>query len=485
MATQYSAQTSFTTRATRSSVSISAQTGIVGKITVYSPKISSESTKYRIYVFDKSGSLIHVVTDALDFNFTDVVNGGSAAGSFTVKKRYADINGYNYDYRVQLYFEDSVDPWYDGYISEFDPTQQEGDSEFITIYTEGWQTYLGRTIVSEVLSPGLQPNGVNNGTYYADAYLTHLITRYMDATTFAPAIVSSIPVFLNALNFTGQELNKCIDDVVKQVTDSTGHVFEWWVRGVFNGKPTLVIQPQANPSSAGNYYVTPTLQAPKQYIMEIEGETSYNHHIQNSASGIYNLIALYGGTDPVTGNVVWSPYKDSTSISLYGVRQKRVTNSVLLSQTSLNNYAAVYLLTNAYPQPKGTFAKFSASDFVRAGAWFNIITRGVMGNLDGNPQTGLTLGELLFQPPSGTTTNNLGYSLTATYSQVRCVQVDTAMSGDRITQSVSVTAPRPYADHAAYNASLALKSATQADVNRNTTAQVKSYYLRSGLDWIS
>jgi hypothetical protein len=440
----------------------------------YTPAIVTDATKYRIYVFNTANELTAIVTYCIAFNFADVVNGGSGRGSFQVAKRFVDVNWFNYDYRVDVYLEDSVDPWYTGCISEFDPESQDPDQEDITIYCDGYQTVMNRAIVSEILSPGVQPNGVDNGDYYADAYLLHLITTYMDSSIFDAAYVCSMPVYLDQLNFTGEGLADCINDIVTQVSDNTGHIFEWWIRGQAGGKPKLVIQPQADPNTLDGAltYVTPRLQIPAQFQTEIKDETIYTYTVQNSVADVYNQIALYGGNDPITQQQMYSPYQDSTSISLYGVRQQRVTNDVLLSQASLDNYGTVYLLDNAYPQPKAQFYKFVPTDFARAGAYFSVINKGVDGT-----------GEQYVQA-DGT---SIAPTLPQVYDQYRAVEVDLVLegTGDRIEQEVQLQAPRPYADGAAYNAIVQSKNQQSALANRQANAQVKSYFVREGGEWVS
>jgi hypothetical protein len=442
---------------------------------IYTPAVVTDAIKYRILVFDKSNKLATILTQVSQFDFIDAVNGGSAQGSFVIDKHFIDTNWFNYDYRVEFYFEDSFDPWYCGYISEFDPEQDDDDVEYITIYTAGYQTFLDRAVVSEILSPGVQPNGVDNGDYYADAYLVHLLTTYLDSAHFAAAFVGSIPIYLDALTFTGEGLGKCVDDVVKQVSSNTGQIYEWWVRGQWGGLPRLIIQVQSNPNNTAitDSFVLPSGKTPVQFITEIKDETMYGFKITNSAAAVYNLIALYGGNDPNTGEQVYNAYQDSTSIALYGARQQRVTNNVLLSQASLTNYATAYLLNNAYPQPQGQFNKWVPFDFARAGVFFQIIIKGLSST-----------GETFVQTDGSTMTNELPQI----NDQVRAIQIEVNMqggTGDRIAMTVSTQAPRPFADNASYNAIVQSKNDQAALTSTNQRTNLKTYFVQDGFDWIS
>jgi len=335
------------------------------------------------------------------------------------------------------------DPWYDGRVQEIDQNDTSGatqDYETVEVHCEGWHTHLDDAIVSEVLSPGVQPNGVNNGTMAADTYITHLIAAYMDSAAFAPAFVTSIPVNLDKLTFDGTGLGTCIDNIIKQIQDNTGQTYEWWVRGQLAnlGKPGLVIQPNANPAVVTTNYYSPSKQIVTQYLTEFMHSTIYGYKIQTSARDLYNMIALYGGNDPLTGLQVYGAFKDSTSIALYGLRQKKVTNSTLLSTTTLSNYATVYLLLNGYPQPQGSFKKFRATDFARGGQWFQVYEPGLVST-DGQLWIVGANQRLGNKPPS--------------LKQVRAVRVVTSIQGqDRIEQEVYTTAPRPYIDQAYYGA---------------------------------
>jgi len=90
---------------------------------------------YRIYIFDATGLLVDIPQDVLSGSFEDLVNGGSGAGTITLPRHFVDTGLINYEYRVQFYLADSIDPWYDGHVVDFDQTQASGgkDSESITV----------------------------------------------------------------------------------------------------------------------------------------------------------------------------------------------------------------------------------------------------------------------------------------------------------------------------------------------------------------
>jgi len=435
--------------------------------------------KFQLLVFDTSGTLVVAIQDALSGSFEDIINGGSGQGSFVVPRSFVDVGWINYNYRVQFYLQDSIDPWYDGYVIEIDQTQadQSSDRETVTIQTDGWQTFMSRSIVTETLSPGVQPNGTDNGIEYADEYLIHLLSTYLDSDHFRSSFISTIQFGLDKLTFDGSGLDDCVNQVVKQVLDETGNLYEWWCRGVRNGLPGIVIQPQQNPSKQPSGYYTPTRVLTNQYFAEFKDATIYGYTIQNSAQNLYNLIALYGGQDPVTGQQLYGPFKDSTSISLYGLSEKSVTDSSLLSQQSLQNYATAYLLLNGYPQPQGQFTKWAATDYARAGQWFQIHEPGL------NATAGIWY--------LGTNADNL-VELSNTHpgniKQVRAVRVVTifGQSGqdDRVEQQVYTTAPRPFIDHAYYSAVAQSKGNAAITTLTKPTSQLVNYFLKSGMNYV-
>ncbi len=438
--------------------------------------VQGDYVTYAIYVFNTSGQLITVIVDALQGSFTDIVNGGSSSGTFQVPRNFVDVGWINYDYRVQFYLNDSIDPWYDGYVSEFDQTQDddEYDHDSITVITDGWSTFMSRAIVTETLSPGVQSNGVDNGIEYADEYLLHLITTYLDSEHFGTSFVASMPIGLDAISFDGTGLDQCIDTVVKQVLNESGNLYEWWVRGTRYGLPQLIIQPQQDPALVTESYYTPARKIASAYFPEYKNSTMYDYSIQNSAADLANQIALYGGQDPTTGLTVYGPFKDSTSISLYGLRQKQVTDTSLISTASLSNYATAYLIMNGYPQPQGTFKKFAPTDQMRSGQWLQIMEPGIQ-------DTGETfiIG-----------TNEISTTHPQNVKQVRVIQVVTSFGqsedGDRIEQEVSFTAPRPYIDQAYYAAigAAATTQQSQQAAAANST-KVSQTYLQAGLDYVS
>jgi len=594
----------------------------------------------------------------------------------------------------------------------------------------------------EIYTPGLQPDGVTfNQPIAADTYLAHLVGSsassylggpgglYLDTQTFGTTrIPSPIPVLLSAFTFDVQELNTCIDDIVQQITDNTGAIFEWWVRGVKGGKPAIVIQPQQNPtrlavqgqpmiggggvnlidnptmaadsSFTGSYtgvalnwtyagydnisfwvdhtsspgilkmdpggpddvtsshettgplcaysatlsvvngrtysfqvtcnldesndgaanfglcavadktvnnsapsevytsqavarhgnpptdqtfvwqatftgdavfaiwgnnitgsaaflnpslitadYITgytsqphvtnlfsPTQTKTTDYLPVYKDITIYDYKIQNSSRQLINLISLYGGPDPATNNQqpMFGVFKDSTSIALYGVRIKKVTNSSLFSTDALAAYASVYILLNGYPQPQGSFYMFAAQDFARAGQYFQIAEPGLQGNemlylqaaadhgafgtsaIDpNNPNQGLEptftdqFGATIYIPnqleldaahvtredPFSTidpTVLNRDYLLSPTHphkvKQVRAIKVITSFgyagTGDRVTQQVFVSAPRPFIDLAVYGS---INSSTSyRAINRTHAGDTVSLsrYIVSGGDYL-
>ncbi len=439
----------------------------------YNMTPGNDAVKYRILVFDVQGNLTAFPQDVITFSFEDLVNGGSGTGQMDVPRAFVDLGWVGPGYRVQFYLDDGLgDPWYDGRVMEIDQADQgSSDSEVVTVHCEGWHTHLDDAIIDQLtINPGIQPNGVNNGTMNADTFLTWALARYMDSAAFGSAYVASMPVGIDQTSFNGTGLGAALDTIIKQVLDNTGQVYEWWVRGTSNGKPAIVIQPQSNPNVVTTNWYSPSKLLITQCITEFMHATIYNYRIQTTATNLFNMIALYGGTDPSTGMTAYGPYKDSTSISLYGLRQKQVTNTNLVSTASLTNYATVYLLLNAYPQPQGSFKKFRASDYARAGQWFQIYEPGLQFT-DGEKFIVGTGGVLGQHPPN--------------LKQVRAVRVVTSMQNqDRVEQEVFTTAPRAFIDNSYYGA-INESANTKASQARIVGAvRLDLYHLVGGGDYV-
>jgi len=446
--------------------------------------------KYRLVVYDLNGNIVIVPQDVIAFSFEDVVNGGSGQGSFVLKRQFVDQGWCDYQYRVQLYLGASKYPWYDGRIIEIDPQQfNSNDSETITIQTEGWSTQMAYAIVSEILTPGATVsfeiiNGVNTqigGSMNADTYLIHLLGTYLDNMMFGSSYVASIPLALDGLTFDGQELNTCIDAVVKQITDVSGQIYEWWVRGGIAGTlPSVVIQPQQDPGLVtGPSFFAPGAQTPTNCIVEFKDETIYEYQVQNSSRSIYNIIALYGGT--LNGVQVYGAFKDSTSQALYGTREKKITNSVLLSTTTLGQYGAAWLASNAYPQPSISFFKVYPSDLARAGQWFQVM-EGAAKSYDGYRFIDYVSTQVAGQKISRTSGSDLDLSTVQGLKQMRAIRVLlTLQEGvDRIEQQVFATAPRPFIDHAYYGGINYIAGRTAAAQGFAGPTQLSSYYMLNG-----
>lgn len=377
---------------------------------------------------------------------------------------------FQYNYRVQFYIEDYSapggigDPWYDGRINGWTPQipDTSTDDSYITVYTEGYQNALNDGIVTETLNPGVQPNGVNNGTITADQYLRHLLLTYQNSAKFLPPFISAVPVDLYQLQFQGEGLASCINDVITQVISDTGHTYEWWVRGLKNvgqGRSLgVVVQPNADPKLSNPYMrIAPTANPIQRYFMyEVRGQTVYDYQVQNTIINLYNMIALYGGRDPFSQLQVYGAYEDSISISLYGLRQQRVTNDNLLSTNTLNNYAIAYLLLNAYPQPQTQYYKYKPDNRMRAGVWVQVL-----------------------EPGDGTV-------IAQTLHQMRSIQVECQLQEDqeKMDQIVTAAAPMPFIDHAYYGAIQQSKNTIPIIIQRGGTINPNTYMVGGG-DWVT
>lgn len=447
------------------------------KVISYDITPQTDAVKYQIIIYDTNGNIVALPQDVLSGTFTDIVNGGSAEGHIVVPKRFVDLGWINYNYRVQFYLMDGIgDPWYDGRVVDFDQETiaGSGDREQITIHLEGWHTALNNSIVYAVINSGVQPNGHDNGIQYADDFLTKILSQFVDSSLFGPSNIPTIQTGMDKVTFDSTELGKVIDDTLKQILDQTGNTYEWWVRGTRNGKPAIVIQANANPAKQTFNRNSPTQLLNTNYMVEFMNDSIYDYKIQNSSRGLYNMIALYGGKDPTTGQQIYGAYKDTTSIALYGLRQKKVTNTTLLSAQALSNYGTVYLLLNGYPQPQGSFKKFAATDFSRAGQWWQVFEKG------------LNEPNALYQQDLAPGTLTSSHSQNA--KQFRCVKVVTSFHGgnaERVEQEVFVAAPRPFIDHAFYGAIQTSQTTVAVQQHREQGTQVLNYYLRNGMDYLS
>ena len=406
--------------------------------------------QYKIWFFDRSGNLAATPQSVISASFTDVINGGNAEGNIVIPRRWVDSGWVDYGYRVQVYLPDSVNPWYDGRVMEID-LEQQNNSESINVLVEGWQTLLADAVVSGVLSPGTQPDGSFNTPVDLRTFLSvYLLTPFLDSSKFGlPYVDPSLTYYLDALNFDASPLNTCIDEAVKQITTVTGQVIEWFVRGLAGALPSIVVQPQLNPNVATSGRIAPTITSIVPYFnYETKDITISDYRVQSNARQIVNMIALYGGKD-ANGIQVYGAFKDAnTSISLYGVRQKKVTNSTLLSQQSLLNYATAYLLLNGYPQLQGSYKKKIPSDAVRAGTWAQIE---VPGSKD------LTLPQSI--------------------QQVRLVKVTLDITGNETVQTCYTNAPRPFIDHAYYSSINAIAGKTAAAASLAGFTQLSNHYV--------
>jgi len=487
---------------------------------------------YKIIIYDHYGHIVDLPQDIQSFSFEDVVNGGSGAGSFFVKRQYVDQGWLDYQYRVQLYLNGSTYPWYDGRIVEFDPQQfTTNDEEGITVVCEGWSTQLAYAIVSEVYTPTTVgttdatqtvpfiPAGatsVAGGVLDADVYLNHILSTYVDNASFRASVCPSLPIILDALSFDGTNLDSVIDQIVKQVLADSTYLYEWWVRGSNDGGlPGIVIQPQQLPPTTGtsaSYFAPPSTVGPlrgsKQtnLIVEFKNSTIYEDMSQNVSRGLYNMIALYGG---VVNNVqIYGSFKDSVSMACYGTRQQKVTNSNLMSSQTLATYAAAYLLQNGYPQPQGSFKKVYIDDFARAGQWFQILEGGVgqgASAYDGRMYTSAYIGVPQAEGSSVTTGANAPSELSgggtftrpaygfvpddqmfttaaASSKPCRAIRVLVTMQEQthRIEQQVFTTAPRPFIDHIFYGAINYTLNSLASAAGAQNPAQLLSYFITDG-----
>lgn len=156
--------------------------------------------------------------------------------------------------------------------------------------------------------------------------------------------------------------------------------------------------------------------------ISLDWESDFTEYeLRTSYRDIHNMLALYGGQDPTTNEQIWSPYQDSVSIAVYGVRQIEVSESTLTAQSQLDEYATAYFAINAFPTFTGTSRIRQATSQLRAGFWIQVF--------EGTPQTG-----------------GLG-----TLRTMRLGKVSLAWTKTRMEQTIEPTAPIPYIDKAVFD----------------------------------
>jgi hypothetical protein len=416
--------------------------------------------RYYVLVLDNNGNIVDIPqADVESVDVEQSVNGGSGQGTIVFRRDYNSIGQLAYGYYVLVWFwrgsDDptrgvgyqeggliSPDPWYAGYISDIDDKMMETDGQ-VTCKLEGVMKLLDRAIVTETINPGVDGNpGLS-----ASTYLTHLLTTYQPPFFGPPSIPSGMPN-LSPNQFDGTKLGAAIDTVVKQVRDTSGLLYTWFVRPTFNlwglssgpniGKLGLsvVVQVDQNPNVVSG--------ATFKNIFVRAQAASYK--VQTKYRDLVNVIAIYGGQDPITGQQVYGVYQDPVSVATYGAIEDKLFVPYLQSSDACQAYATNYLDLHAYPQAQGEIELLDPDPTLVAGKWVQCFETA---------------------------------SPSVVQKQVRASNVRVAIKGERVDQTVSTVSPVPYLDQAIYRMGLHAGGQTATAIKR-ISVDYQNLFVRQG-----
>jgi hypothetical protein len=385
--------------------------GIGGALILDGP-IAQQRHFWRIIILDRNLHLVDIPqSDIESWSCKSSLNGGSGTGQIVFVRDFNKIGALSYGYTVMIWFWSEgqtmpTDPYYSGLIiDELDQEQLEARGR-ITVNLRGDSSLLDAGIVTSTVT-----GGIGGATPMPDAalYLNTLITTYQPPSFLAPVIPSSM-FQLWPLQFDGTKLGACIDTVCKQSLDPSGHSFVWFVKTNRLGQRQVIIQLDQNPNVV----------AGATFSYQWPGITCDQYKIQNIYRNILNVVAIYGGKDPITGVQVYQVAQDATSIASFGVWEDKLSVPALLSNAAALSYAQTWLAQNSSPTASGTTRMLNPDPSILAGRWvqFN-------------------------ETPATSTT-------AVVIKQVKIAEVDVQCSGQRIAQTLNTSSPIPYLDEAIY-----------------------------------
>jgi hypothetical protein len=239
------------------------------------------------------------------------------------------------------------------------------------------------------------------------------------------------------------KLGSVIDTVCKTVRDTlTGALYIWRVVTDASMNRSVVISLDQNPNQISGVLF-------KHLFVNAD---IANYQIQTTYRNIYNVVAVYGGTDPVTGMQVFGVYSDPVSISDFGrTIETSITVNGLMSVAAAQAYAEIYLDLNAYPVATGGFDLLQPDPTILEGTWMQIWEA----------------------PGDGVNAPSI--------KQVRCGQVVYALqnNGTQIKQSISPNSPAPYLDDAIYKMGMNVKNAGSI-ANKALSTPKQTLFIRVG-----
>jgi hypothetical protein len=321
------------------------------------PPIPVRARSPRILIFDKRNVLMDIPSDVVNVSATTIVNGGSSDCSLQMPRKFADIGAIGEGFRIQIFLpDDYVTPWWDGRATEVDFKSTWIGGQ-ITVNGEGWETQLNDDIATFWVTPGVQSGGVDNGQIDYAVFVAWLLQTYA-APGYTVVIPQHAGINLNSMQAQHQGLADVLNTVTQSILDASGSHWEWFVDGQPNLGKQILVQPISINESVP--------------IALDKNADCNNYDVLATYRNIHNMLALYGGTDASTGVQVWSPYSDSVSIALYGLRQYSLANSYLVTQAQLNQYAVAQLDVAAYPVFTGSWQMKIATAAIRAGKWVQV-----------------------------------------------------------------------------------------------------------------
>lgn len=377
----------------------------------------------RIFIFDANNVLQDVPGDVLSVSFETVMNGGSGQGQVVFPRKFAQYGLIGPDYRFQVWLPDDVsgDPWYDGRVTEID-TSTAVTSGRATAYLEGYATALDDAICTFSVNPGVQPDGVDNGQMDFGALVTWVLTTYLPVgfTFNAPP---SAGLNVDGIQVDHEGLGSTINDIVKIVLDGNGSNWEWYCDGTADLQRVVTVQP------VSTFEVAPI-------SLDWASDMAENT-LRENFRDIKNMVVVYGGLDPITGEQQWGPFQDSVSISAFGVRQTSQNQSTLVTFDQIAVWATSYLAQTAYPSFTGTVRLRQFDSNIRAGKWVQVFTQYGTEQYFGGTTSGYTPA-----PP------DIEYTLLT----MRLSKVTVTWSkSTRIDQTFEPTSPIPFIDRAVFD----------------------------------
>lgn len=318
-------------------------------------------TRPLLLIFDKNNMLQDIPPDALDANFETQVNGGSSTGTLQFPRRFWNIGAIAEGYRVQFFMPDNLTvPWYDGRITEEDTAVTVANGK-ISVGVEGYATALDDADVTFTLSPGVQPNGVDNGQMDYGAMLSWMLGKYLPSG-FTASVPASAGVNVMGIQANHQGLGQTLDQVTRSILDSSSAHWEWYCdgAGIASTSPNKIVTVQPVSVNAASPISCDQLVDLYEYDLRVDYKS------------IKNMLVLYGGKDPTTGETAWGSFTSSSSISSYGLRQFSQTVSQLTSNAQVQQYATAQLALLSQPTYTGSFKVLRPTSAWRGGKWVQV-----------------------------------------------------------------------------------------------------------------